>query len=147
MHLLNRAVIALTKIGVDHGPICQSRKHSAFGDLKGKVVEIAPATGSQFALLPPGQRDRKLHKGSTTRSREDRIRRCGTHRRIATGKEILGVYLVSVSREHEVDFGGKERTNRQALNILSACSYELSGLISGRYRFLWERIQASQPKL
>jgi hypothetical protein len=54
---------------------------------------------------------------------------------------------VSVSREHEVDFVGKERTNRQALNILSACSYALSGFISRRYLFHMSRIQASQPKL
>ncbi len=35
--------------------------------LTGTVESVAPASGSQFSLLPPGERDRQLHQDRATR--------------------------------------------------------------------------------
>ncbi|MEJ0065181.1 MAG: MFS transporter [Caulobacteraceae bacterium] len=43
--------------------------------LKGHVQAFAPASGSQFALLPPDNCDGQLHQGGAAHRREDRHRR------------------------------------------------------------------------
>ena len=40
--------------------------------IRGKVVEIAPASGSQFALLPPDNATGQLHESRAANSRQDR---------------------------------------------------------------------------
>ena len=56
--------------------------------LRGHVRAFSPASGAEFALLPPGQCHRKLHQGRAAHRGEDRDRRCGRPRRSTRARHV-----------------------------------------------------------
>ena len=60
---------------------------------------------------------------------------------------VLGVYLVSIFREHQRDWMELARLARQPVNHTISGGYDLSAVTSESCETGWNRVQASQPRV